>query len=75
VAANREHWSRFASAWTAWARSPGHDAFWAYRKSLNAFIGRGEGEALDVGCGEGRISRELKALGYRVAAAFRCSSG
>ena len=38
-----------------------HDAFWAYRKSLKAFVGPGEGEALDVGCGEGRVSRELKA--------------
>lgn len=69
MAADREHWSRVASEWTAWARSPDHDAFWAYRKSLIAFIGRGEREALDLGCGDGRISRELKALGYRVTAA------
>ena len=33
-----------------------------------AFIGRGKGEALDIGCGEGRVSRELKACGYRVTA-------
>jgi SAM-dependent methyltransferase len=63
---DREHWSRVAGEWVAWARAPDHDAFWAYRGSLAAFIGRGAGEALDVGCGEGRVARELMALGYRV---------
>jgi SAM-dependent methyltransferase len=63
-----EHWSRFADEWTTWARTPGHDAFWAYRASLLAFIGQGAGEALDVGCGEGRVSRVLKDCGYRVTA-------
>src|SRR5215469_16455754 len=62
------HWSRIAAEWLAWARTPNHDAFWAYRASLVAFIGRGEGEALDVGCGEGRVSRVLKDCGYRVTA-------
>jgi 2-polyprenyl-3-methyl-5-hydroxy-6-metoxy-1,4-benzoquinol methylase len=68
ISPDREHWSRFAREWIAWARTPNHDAFWAYRQSLIEFIGRGSGEVLDVGCGEGRISRELKALGYRVTA-------
>jgi ubiquinone/menaquinone biosynthesis C-methylase UbiE len=63
-----EHWSRIASEWTAWARAPSHDAFWAYRGSLRAFIGQGAGDALDVGCGEGRVSRVLKECGYRVTA-------
>jgi SAM-dependent methyltransferase len=66
--ADHEHWSRIAQHWVAWARTPNHDAFWAYRASLLAFIGRGEGEALDVGCGEGRVSRVLKDCGYRVTA-------
>jgi SAM-dependent methyltransferase len=66
--ADTEHWSRVSSEWIEWARAPNHDAFWAYRESLLAFVGRGEGEALDVGCGEGRVSRELKACGYRVTA-------
>jgi SAM-dependent methyltransferase len=66
--ADTEHWSRVSSEWIEWARAPNHDAFWAYRESLIAFVGRGEGEALDVGCGEGRVSRELKACGYRVTA-------
>src|SRR5438876_3282616 len=65
---DRKHWSHVAREWIEWARSPGHDAFWAYRKSLVNFVGRGDGEALDVGCGEGRVSRVLKSLGYRVTA-------
>jgi SAM-dependent methyltransferase len=65
---DRAHWRRFAAEWTAWARKPGHDAFWAYRKSLLGFIGRGRSQALEIGCGEGRVSRALKELGYRVTA-------
>jgi 2-polyprenyl-3-methyl-5-hydroxy-6-metoxy-1,4-benzoquinol methylase len=65
---DKEHWSRIASEWIAWARTPQHDAFWAYRDSFAAFVGQGKGEALDVGCGEGRIARELKQYGYRVTA-------
>jgi SAM-dependent methyltransferase len=65
---DREHWSRVASDWITWARAPDHDAFWAYRDSLTAFVGRGEGKALDVGCGEGRVSRLLRTAGYWVTA-------
>jgi SAM-dependent methyltransferase len=65
---DHEHWSRVSAEWIAWARAPNHDSFWAYRDALIKFIGHGEGEALDLGCGEGRIARELKACGYRVAA-------
>src|SRR5246127_4807116 len=63
-----EHWSRIASEWTAWARTPNHNEFWAYRSSLISFIGHGTSDALDVGCGEGRVSRVLKECGYRVTA-------
>lgn len=65
---DREHWSRFASEWIAWASAAGGDVFWAYREPLLAFIGRGEGKALEVGCGEGRVSRALKECGYHVTA-------
>ncbi len=65
---DRKHWSRVAGDWIAWARTPNHDAFWAYQAALVAFIGRGNGQALDVGCGEGRISRVLNACGYQVTA-------
>jgi SAM-dependent methyltransferase len=65
---DHEHWTRIAAQWIVWARTPNHDSFWAYRNSLIDFIGRGEGEALDVGCGEGRVSRILRERGYRVTA-------
>jgi hypothetical protein len=45
---DRTHWSRVAREWIEWARRPDHDAFWAYRKFLVNFVGRGDGEALDV---------------------------
>ena len=66
---DRRHWSRAARDWIEWARRPGHDAFWSYRKRLAELIGPGRGEALDVGCGEGRVSRLLRELGWRVTAA------
>jgi hypothetical protein len=63
---DQAHWARFADEWIAWARSPGGDAFWKYRRALARFIGSGAGSVLEVGRGEDRISRELKTLGYRV---------
>ena len=68
IGRDRSHWSQVAEEWIVWARAPNHDAFWAYRSSLVDFIGRGAGEALDIGCGEGRVSRVLRECGYRVTA-------
>ncbi len=65
---DRTHWTRAAQQWIDWARAPGHDAFWAYRETLGDFVGPGPGEALEVGCGEGRIARLLTGNGWRVTA-------
>lgn len=65
---DHDHWSDVASEWIEWARAPNHDAFWAYRPALREFIGKGAGDALEVGCGEGRVSRLLRECGYRVTA-------
>jgi SAM-dependent methyltransferase len=60
-------WERNAASWIAWARLPGRDSYWRFHR--NAFLelvpppGR---LTLDIGCGEGRLSRDLKALGHRV---------
>src|SRR5690349_18511225 len=61
------HWARAAAEWISWARAP-HDVFWAYRPALMQFIGRGTGKVLEVGCGEGRVSRAVRELGFRITA-------
>jgi SAM-dependent methyltransferase len=62
-----EHWEREAERWAAWARAPDHDEYW--RSSGPTFFellpqpGR---RTLDMGCGEGRVARDLAARGHSV---------
>lgn len=65
---DQAHRSRNAADWIAWARAPGHDAFWAYRNAFLTFVGEGKGDAIDIGCGEGRVARLLRECGYKVTA-------
>lgn len=64
----RDAWDEEAAAWIAWARSPGADHFF-HRFSFPALLdlipppGR---LTIDMGCGEGRVGRELVARGHRV---------
>lgn len=46
-----DHWTRTTADWIAWAREPGHEAFWAYRHAFARMVGQGAGQALDIGCG------------------------
>jgi SAM-dependent methyltransferase len=60
-----DHWEREAERWSAWARKHGHDSYWfesgpPFFELLPA-PGR---HTLDLGCGEGRVARDLKARGY-----------
>jgi ubiquinone/menaquinone biosynthesis C-methylase UbiE len=62
------HWEQVANEWTDWARAPEHDAYWYYRDAFREFL-PGPGVAtLEIGCGEGRIARDLTALGHHVTA-------
>ncbi len=61
------HWEDHAAEWTRWARAD-HDAYWSYRDAFRAFLPPPGTSTLEIGCGEGRISRDLTALGHRVTA-------
>jgi SAM-dependent methyltransferase len=63
-----EHWEAEAQRWTAWARAAGHDAYWYYRDAFFALVPPPGHATLEVGCGEGRVARDLAARGHRVAA-------
>jgi SAM-dependent methyltransferase len=57
-----------AAGWLAWARTPGHDAYWVYRDAFFAIVPKPGDATLEVGCGEGRVSRDLVARGHRLTA-------
>jgi SAM-dependent methyltransferase len=62
-------WERHAGRWARWARVPGHDIYheqlnWPAFRGLCPPPGR---RTLDVGCGEGRVGRQLAAAGHCVA--------
>ena len=62
-------WEENAAAWIAWARAPGHDSYWQFHRDLFLeVVPQPEGRTYDIGCGEGRLARDLAALGHDVAA-------
>jgi ubiquinone/menaquinone biosynthesis C-methylase UbiE len=59
-------WEDQAGNWLAWARTPGHDAYWSYRDAFFPLLPAPGRRTLEVGCGEGRVARDLAARGHRV---------
>jgi SAM-dependent methyltransferase len=60
-------WEREADNWIAWARTPGHDSYWYYGSAFRDLLPPPGRRTLDLGCGEGRVARDLAALGHRVS--------
>ena len=62
-----ERWEEQAPNWIRWAREPDHDSYWRFhRESFLASLPSAGRLTLDVGCGEGRVTRDLRELGHRV---------
>jgi SAM-dependent methyltransferase len=65
-----EGWNSHADQWITWARVPGLDTYWAFhREAFLPLVPRPGRLTVDIGCGEGRVSRDLRALGHQVVAA------
>jgi len=63
-----EGWDRHAREWIAWSRA-GLDTYDKFHRDLFLPLVPPPGPlTVDVGCGEGRVSRDLRAMGHRVLA-------
>jgi len=62
-----QRWEAHALQWIAWARAPGHDSYWRFHRDQFLKIVPPPGRrTIDIGCGEGRLTRHLKTLGHNV---------
>jgi SAM-dependent methyltransferase len=60
-------WDSDARDWLRWARAPGHDAYWHYRDFFfDQLVPRPGRCTVEIGCGEGRVTRDLIERGHRV---------
>jgi SAM-dependent methyltransferase len=66
VLAAGQDWEQQAHNWIAWARKPGFDSYWRYRDDFLALVPPPGLATVDIGCGEGRVSRDLAATGHAV---------
>ncbi|HWC37001.1 MAG TPA: class I SAM-dependent methyltransferase [Acidimicrobiales bacterium] len=62
-----EHFENEARSWIAWARTRDHDAYWYWRGCFFEEIVPEPGHrTLELGCGEGRVARDLTSRGHQV---------
>ena len=64
----REGWDEHADEWIACVRSPGQlDSYWRFhRKHFFSLVPTPGRVTVDIGCGEGRVGRDLQDVGHRV---------
>ena len=67
----RDGWEAEAPKWAEFTRTPGHDSSHQdiNLPALRELLPEPGRRTLDLGCGEGRVSRLLQSLGHRVAGA------
>jgi SAM-dependent methyltransferase len=62
-------WDAEGEHWISWARTPGFDVYWYIRDAIfDAVLPARVGRVLEMGCGEGRVTRDLVARGHDVVA-------
>ena len=63
----RRAWDEHAASWIRWARAPDHDTYWRFHRARFLELLPPPGRlTLDLGAGEGRVARDLRARGHRV---------
>jgi SAM-dependent methyltransferase len=60
-------WEPDAENWLRWARTPHHDAYWYYsNRFFDQLVSPPGRRSVEIGCGEGRVARDLRARGHQV---------
>ena len=63
----RRAWDELAASWIRWARAPDHDTYWRFHRAPFFELVPPPGRlTLDLGAGEGRVARDLRARGHHV---------
>jgi SAM-dependent methyltransferase len=63
----RAAWEDNAARFIQWVRTPDHDSYWRFhRDAFLDLLPAPDQRTLDLACGEGRLSRDLKALGHHM---------
>jgi SAM-dependent methyltransferase len=62
-----DHFENEAQSWIAWARTRDHDAYWYWRWCFfEEIVPEPGNRTLELGCGEGRVARDLTGRGHQV---------